>query len=231
MTIAANQPYLFPYLGYFQLIAAADKMVMCDSMQYVRRSWINRNTLLVGGKRFLITASVNKFPWKSPINKIEYCRGFFDGWLDTIYYNYVHAPFFNQVMPVLENIAKEEIVNVAEVNIRSILSVFRYLNKDVKILRLSQLADNSDYDKSDRMINIVKQLGGDRYINLPGGSALYSGEYFARRGVELKFLKPYLPPYRQVRTAEFHPGLSIIDVIMNCSPEETGGMIYNASFS
>ena len=43
----------------------------------------------------------------------------------------------------------------------------------------------------DRVIAIVKELGGTRYVNPSGGRDLYDGETFARAGLELRFLTPY----------------------------------------
>ena len=49
-TVSMMQPYLFPYLGYFQLIAHSDAFVLGDDLQYVKASWINRNRVLVNGQ-------------------------------------------------------------------------------------------------------------------------------------------------------------------------------------
>ena len=46
MKIAVMQPYFFPYLGYFQLINAADKFILIDVVQYIRQGWMNRNRIL-----------------------------------------------------------------------------------------------------------------------------------------------------------------------------------------
>lgn len=231
MTVAANQPYLFPYLGYFQLIAAADVFVMSDSMQYVIQSWMNRNRLLVKGEEFLMVSPVRKAPLGTPVNGMEYCSGFFEPWLRCMKYDYARAPYFPCVMTLMESLRDMEIRNVADFNIKSIEHMCAYLDIDTKIVRLSRLMDIPSGDKTEKTIGIVERCGGDRYLNLPGGRALYSPADFACRGIELRFLEPYLPPYRQVRAHRFHPGLSIIDVIMNCSPEQVRSMIDNANFT
>ena len=41
------QPYFFPYIGYFQLINAADKFVIYDDVNYIKQGWINRNRILL----------------------------------------------------------------------------------------------------------------------------------------------------------------------------------------
>src|SRR5271166_7149741 len=55
MKIAIMQPYLFPYIGYFQLISAADRFVIHDDVQSIKGGWINRNRILVGGEPHYIT--------------------------------------------------------------------------------------------------------------------------------------------------------------------------------
>ena len=41
--IAIMQPYLFPYVGYFQLVKSVDTFVFYDDVAYVKGGWINRN--------------------------------------------------------------------------------------------------------------------------------------------------------------------------------------------
>ena len=59
-TAAIMQPTWLPYLGYFQLIAAADVFVFLDDVQFARRSWQSRNRILRNGEEHLLTASVRK---------------------------------------------------------------------------------------------------------------------------------------------------------------------------
>jgi len=44
-TLAIMQPYFFPYLGYFPLIALAERGVIFDTAQYCRRRWMNCNRM------------------------------------------------------------------------------------------------------------------------------------------------------------------------------------------
>ena len=47
--LAIMQPYFFPYLGYFSLIAASDQFIVFDVVQYIRHGWINRNRIIYWG--------------------------------------------------------------------------------------------------------------------------------------------------------------------------------------
>ena len=46
MKLGIMQPYFFPYLGHFALIAAVDEWIVFNVTQYTRKSWINRNRVL-----------------------------------------------------------------------------------------------------------------------------------------------------------------------------------------
>ena len=46
MRLGIMQPYFFPYIGYFALIANTDKWVVLDITQYTPRTWMNRNRIL-----------------------------------------------------------------------------------------------------------------------------------------------------------------------------------------
>ncbi|MDZ7898224.1 MAG: WbqC family protein [Arcicella sp.] len=47
MKLAIMQPYIFPYIGYFQLIKAVDKFVLYDDVNFINKGWINRNRIFV----------------------------------------------------------------------------------------------------------------------------------------------------------------------------------------
>jgi len=41
MKLAIMQPYLFPYIRYFQLINAVDKFIFYDDVNYIKNCWLN----------------------------------------------------------------------------------------------------------------------------------------------------------------------------------------------
>lgn len=58
MRTAIMQPYLFPYIGYWQLVNAVDKFVVLDDVNFIKRGFINRNRILINGKSYLFTVPV-----------------------------------------------------------------------------------------------------------------------------------------------------------------------------
>ena len=47
--VGIMQPYFFPYLGYFGLIAHTDRWIVLHPVQYIRKGWVNRNRVIKAG--------------------------------------------------------------------------------------------------------------------------------------------------------------------------------------
>ena len=58
--IGIMQPYIYPYIGYFQLINSVDVFVIYDDIEYTKKGWINRNRLLQNGKDEYFTIPIKK---------------------------------------------------------------------------------------------------------------------------------------------------------------------------
>ena len=98
MKIAIMQPYFLPYIGYFQLINAVDVFVIYDDVNYIKKGWINRNTILVNGKGFLFNIPLQEISQNKIINQIsiEENSNWKKNLLKTIALSYKKAPFFSE---------------------------------------------------------------------------------------------------------------------------------------
>ena len=65
------QPYFFPYISYFQLINVVDEFVIYDDVNFIKKGWINRNTILVNGKGFLFNIPLKGISQNKVINQID----------------------------------------------------------------------------------------------------------------------------------------------------------------
>jgi len=223
MKLGIMQPYFLPYIGYFQLIKAVDKYVIYDDVNYIKGGWINRNNLLISGEKKLFTitlkgASPNKF-----INEIEIGDDF-RKFLKTVQTNYIKAPYYNNIIDLVEKIILFEDKCLSEFIANSIKEILIYLHIDTPIFISSQLSKDCSLKGKDKVINICKYLGSDTYINAIGGQELYDKNEFASHGIDLKFLKTEIVPYKQLKN-EFTPYLSILDVLMFNSIEEINDML------
>lgn len=224
MTLGANQPYYLPYLGFFQLINSVDKFLLVDDFQYIRHGWVNRNRILSSGNIIynvipLIHASQNR-----NINQLS-CVNSLEPQLRSIKGNYRKAPFFHKVYPLVEETLNYPDRRLNYFLFNSLQVVCGYLGISTPLILNSERNDETSLRGEERVIHLCKSMGADKYINAFGGQELYSKDRFARDGIELRFIKPQLPPYKQLRTQEFVPALSILDVIMNVPEDEIRDML------
>ena len=130
-TVSMMQPYLFPYLGYFQLIALSDVFVLGDDLQFVRGSWMNRNRILVNGQPKLISFPLKKGHQTERINQRWLCDDFDKeaaGLMLTLERCYAKAPQRDAVLPLIRSILQCPERNLALFTENSLRCLCAYLN-------------------------------------------------------------------------------------------------------
>ena len=221
MKIGIMQPYFFPYIGYFQLIKSVDTFVVFDDVNYIKKGWINRNSLLVNGNAYLFRMALLSVSQNKYINEIEIDEN--SSWkqdlLKTISMSYKKAPFFEQVFPLVERIILVEENNLSKFLTHHLKQVCEYLKIETKIIISSNILKNDDVKGQDKIIEICKSIKGNHYINPIGGTELYNKDVFLNENLKLNFIKTNTIAYKQFKN-DFIPWLSIIDVMMFNSIEE-----------
>lgn len=215
-TISMMQPYLFPYLGYFQLIYASDVFVLGDDLQYTKESWINRNRILSNSGPKLISFPLKKDHFNARIGQ----RVFSDNideekkrLLKQIANTYARAPLKKPVIALLEKIFDSKEMNLAKFAEMSLKSICSYLGIGTHFVNSSELGLKPDMDKQDRVITTAKLFNSKICINPIGGIKLYDVAYFLDHQLTLKFHRMNDIVYSQ-GGKEFFPSLSVIDVMM-----------------
>ena len=227
MKVAVMQPYIFPYIGYFQMIHSVDVFVFYDDVNYIKKGWINRNRILINGKDQLITVPLINASQNKLIREVKVFEegAAYKKVFTTIKQNYKKAKYFSEVFPLIERIFCTTHDTVADLAIHSIEEVNNYVGIDTVLKRSSvEYAGTKGLEREKRLIEICRQTGAEDYINAIGGQDLYSKDDFGSKGINLQFIKPELIEYKQFNN-NFVPWLSIIDVLMFNSIEEIQNML------
>lgn len=223
MKVAIMQPYIFPYIGYFQMVGNVDFFVFYDDVNFINRGWINRNRVLVNGKPTYITITLKEASQNKLINDISIFeeKKCFDKILKTIEQNYKKAPYFEPTYNLIKTLFDKKFENIGHLAAESIKHFAYYLELKTEFYYSSEKFPNTKgSERADRLIEITKSIGAETLINAIGGQELYNKKYFKEKGVELFFIKTKEISYPQLSTEEFQPHLSIIDVLMHNSKEE-----------
>lgn len=215
------QPYFFPYIGYWQLINAVNKYIIYDDVNFIKGGWIQRNNILMNGQSMRIILRLCNASQNKLINEIEVLNDIYNKKiLKTIKICYGRAPHFLDCFPILEEVINQDEKNLAKYLEFSIRLICKYLSINIEVFVSSEIKKNNDLRGKDKIIDICKIMGAKEYINAIGGKAFYTHDEFNARGIQLKFLKTNDIRYKQFNN-EFIPNLSIIDVMMFNSINET----------
>ncbi|MCK4394323.1 WbqC family protein [Candidatus Bipolaricaulota bacterium] len=227
--VAIHQPTFFPWLGYFDKIARADLFIVMDNVQFPKTAgtWSNRVRLIVNRRAAWVTMPIvrayhgtrlicemqinNATPWRTKV-------------LKTIEMNYVRASFFKEVFPLLMRLVNNPTDSLADYNIAAIRALVSVLGINPSKLILGSTLDVKG-KATDLLIAMTKEVGGTAYLCGGGAAGYQEDEKFAEAGIELIYQNFRHPEYPQINTAEFIPGLSIIDVLMNCGFENTQALL------
>jgi len=221
MKLGIMQPYLFPYIGYWQLLNAVDRYIIADDVNFIKAGWINRNNILLKGKPYKVIipikdASSNRLICDTEILDDQYWR---NKLLKTISSSYKKAPFYNDVFPIIDDIINQKEVKISRYLEYSIRRICEYLLIDTQIVMATSVDDGKVLPCAEKVIDICKMQGADQYYNAIGGQELYSYEEFCKSGIEISFVKTNPIVYKQFKNV-FVPDLSIIDVMMFNSVQE-----------
>lgn len=212
--VAIMQPYFFPYIGYFQLIAAVDQFVVYDNIKYTKKGWINRNRFLQNGKDVMFTLPLKKDSDSLDVCERELAADFDrEHLLNQLKGAYRRAPYFDQTFSLVELIVRYEERNLFRYLHHSIVQTCKHLGITTDIKISSEINIDHGLHAQDKVLALCEALGATTYVNAIGGVELYSREAFQAKGVELKFIKSSPFEYEQF-SEPFVPWLSIIDVLM-----------------
>lgn len=215
MRLAIMQPYLFPYIGYFQLVASVDRFVFYDDVNFIKNGWINRNRLYLSGAVRYFTIPLSGASPFLKINQVAVQPG--ELWkkkmLESVRHAYSKAPYFKAANELLETTLNSGALSIAAIARASVRAVCAHAGLDTEFVESSTMYGNAQLSGPERVLDICKLENASAYFNPPGGRELYSKEAFAAAGIDLHFVQPCLREYRQL-AAGFQPGLSVLDALM-----------------
>lgn len=226
MRIAIMQPYLFPYIGYFQLVNAVEKFIAYDDVTFIKQGWINRNNILLNGKPFLFTVPLVNVSSHTLIRDTQICEkvNWRPKFLKTIEQAYKKAPQYSSAFPLIQEVVcngPQEIVGLA---VKSLNLISSYIGIDTEIKESAIDYNNQHLHAQERVLDICRQEKASEYVNPIGGIELYSKETFKGEGIDLYFIKSNEVQYPQFND-HFVSRLSIIDVLMFNTPDQIAGML------
>lgn len=223
--VAIHQPNFFPWLGYFDKIARSDSFVFLDDVQIQKTGggWSNRVKMLISGMPKWVTAPIDRnYHGGRKINETRFLgqSPWRENSLRIIQSNYKNAPHYSAAIELIEPLLMNSEDNLAAYNADAILAIANELGISTTKCKWSSAVKHVG-QSNERLVSIVRSLGGDTYM-CGGGAVEYQDKgIFDMAAVTLTH-QDYVPPiYAQHGSPSFLPGLSIVDVLMNLGIDGT----------
>jgi len=215
MKLAIMQPYLFPWIGYFQLMNSVEKFVIYDDVSSSDRRWINRNKVLVNNQEHVFTIPLQQAGHRTLIKDLKLTAG--GKWktklLKTFEQSYAKSPHFETVFPLILKVIQLESEYIKDWHLKSFELINNYLGIKTVLVESSSAYDNQELMGQDRVLDICIKDNVSHYINTIAGKNLYDENSFSEHKIKLSFLETETVKYKQYCN-RFFPFLSIIDVMM-----------------
>lgn len=234
MKLGIMQPYFFPFLGHFALIAHTDKWVVFDVTQYTPKSWMARNRVLHPNEGWayinapLSNSSISIKTFQARVLDIAVTK---KSLLGKLSHYRREAPFYTSVVALVERVFSGlNSDSLVDLNVRGLQEVCNYLGIPFNFSICSQMdLDFTGVEEAgDWAPAISRQLEADIYLNPIGGRDLFDPLEFRAANTDLVFLE-FDPFFYETGTYTPESSLSILDVLMWNSPAEVVRAIDNCS--
>lgn len=219
MKLGIMQPYFFPYLGHFSLIAAVDEWIVFDITQYTPKTWMNRNRILhpkAGWQYVTVPLSNSSISIKTHEARILNLSEAKANILGKLSHYKKKAPHYEAVISLINEVfdsATDD--SLVHLNVRGLDAVCRYLDIpfNYRICSELNLQLPENLEPGDWALEICSKLNATSYVNPASGQDIFDPVEFARRGISLQFAQPKEFVYG-TSSYQYEPGLSILDVLM-----------------
>jgi len=226
MIVSANQPYYFPYPGFFYKTYFSDVFVILDDVQFPRgTTWTTRNRFKNPQGSLWMTLPVKKKGLGlQKINTVRICH---DGqWakkhLESLRNAYANAPYVKDHLTFLEELFSTKFEKLIDFNLKIIRYLMKHLQIETKIILLSELEIKAKGDKL--LIEMCRRLGASQFLVQRTARKYLDADRFKEAGIRLTDVKPPSPVYPQL-WGSFIPNLSTFDLVLNCGSKAHDIMI------
>jgi len=226
MIVSANQPYYFPYPGFFYKTYFSDVFVILDNVQFPRgTTWTTRNRFKNPQGSLWMTLPVKKKGLGlQKINTVRICH---DGrWtkkhLESLRNAYAKAPYVKDHQTFLEELFSTKFEKLIDFNLNIIRYLMKHLQIETKIILLSELEIKEKGNKL--LIEICKRLGASQFLAQRAARKYFDVDRFTEAGIRLTDVTPPSPVYPQLWWS-FIPNLSALDLVLNCGSKAHDIMI------
>jgi len=214
-TVVVSQPMYFPWVGLLEQIRLADVFVHYDDVA-LARGFSNRVQLKTAAGPRWLTVPLAEWHRGQLIDevRIDESRDWRRSQFDLLRQTYAAAPHVEEMLELVARVHHQPAASLADLAIASTIAVADYfgLCDGRRFVRSSTLSVQGA--KSARLLAILANCGGTRYITGHGAKDYLDHEAFDAVGIEVRYMDYQRIAYPQLH-GTFTPYVSSLDLIAN----------------
>lgn len=205
---------LFPWVGLLEQIRLADIIVFYDDVQFSKGSFTNRVQIKTPTGIQWMTVPLRDLKLGMVIDEVKTCP--IEEWrekhLALLDKSFCGAPHANEALLLAREVFAVNHPSIGHLARASMLALSNYfgLLEAKRVLDVRELC--IDGSGSQRVLNIVRAVGGTVYITGHGARNYLDHEAFENSGIEVRYMSYDCHPYPQ-RWGEFTPFVTGLDLL------------------
>ena len=214
MIVTIHQPDFFPWLGFFDRWQKSNLYIILDDVQFIRRGWQHRDKIKTqNGVEWLTVPVIKKGQYYQQVRDVRINNNidWRDRHLTTIQANYKDAPNFEPLFHKITIIYDKNYSLLIDFNIDILHLIASALGIQTPTVFASDF--NINTSSSQKLVDLVKQVGGTHYMTGLGAQEYLTESLFIRENIPVIWQQFVHPVYTQLYGA-FIPLLSSLDFLM-----------------
>ena len=218
--VIITQSNYIPWKGYFSAMRQATHLVLYDDMQYTKRDWRNRNMLITpNGPKWLSIPIDVKGKYHQKINEAQVSdNNWGENHWNFIKNNYKNSPYFKEYQHhFLDLYLNQQSPYLSDINSDFIKKIIILLEIDIKVISSKEF--NLKGDKTEKLVNVCKELNAEKYYTGPAAKNYMDESLFTNNNIEIEYYNfSGYPEYKQ-QWEGFSHAVSILDMFFNLGPK------------
>lgn len=217
--VVISQSMLFPWAGMLEQVRLADHFVHYDDVQYSKGSFTNRVQVKTASGMKWMTVPLDNLHLGQAISDVRIApvATFRNRHIDLLRASLAEAPFRQDALDLADSVYAGDHQTIAGLARASMLALIDYFGlsggrtfRDVGSLGIAGSG-------SERVLAIVRALGGTSYVTGHGAARYLDHEAFEAAGIAVDYMDYRKAPYPQ-SYGSFTPYVTGLDLVAHCGP-------------
>ena len=218
--VSVHQPNFLPWTKLFDKVLGSDVYIAYDSVQYTRSEFHSRQRITGrDGPVWLSVPVLIRGRGRQPLCAVELVgdRAWRAAHLRLLTEHYRGAPYYREVMAVLESVYADDDRLLVDFNLRLLRALLDYVGATVRIARATWFDHGGD--NTERIIQLTRAVAGDVHLTSTYGTPRQYIDWtrVATAGIAVESQQFSEPRYRQ-QFEPFQPDLSVVDLLFAMGP-------------